>query len=279
MTTFYGAGNGGFDASASQFAGGGFMPSQGATAGGSAQKRSTYDSKNQTLRAFTIKQLYDAASATADDQLSVDGRDVTNVTLVGKITAVEEQNLVSIYTLDDGTGTMLTKYWIPEQDDALERQHRAEWRVGVYVRAHGHVNHFNREKMLVAFNIRLITDHNEVTYHGLQTIFQHLHLTRGLPAADAAAPAGAAVGYGAAAGPLPGATAVAGLTPVLNDVLGLFHAVGGQNENGASISDVVARSGGRYTVQQIQDAVEALQNDGQLYSTKDDQHYKPCNAL
>lgn len=43
-----------------------------------------------------------------------------------------------------------------------ERQHRAEWRVGVYVRAHGHVNHFNREKMLVAFNIRLITDHNEV---------------------------------------------------------------------------------------------------------------------
>lgn len=129
------------------------------------------------------------------------------------------------------------------------------------------------------------------------------------------------MGYGAAAGPLPGATAVAGLTPVLNDVLGLFHAIGGQNENGASISDVsigvargydarlglieefppsgtllifaatsafwshlsfiqvVARSGGRYTVQQIQDAVEALQNDGQLYSTKDDQHYKPCNAL
>lgn len=51
----------------------------------------------------------------------MDGRDVTNVTLVGKITAVEEQNLVSIYTLDDGTGTMLTKYWIPEQDDALVR--------------------------------------------------------------------------------------------------------------------------------------------------------------
>lgn len=33
MTTFYGAGNGGFDASASQFAGGGFMPRWGCELG------------------------------------------------------------------------------------------------------------------------------------------------------------------------------------------------------------------------------------------------------
>lgn len=82
-------------------------------------QRATYDNRNQTLRALTIKQLHDAGSGSADDQLVVDGRDVSNTTVVGKITAVEEQNLVSVYTIDDGTGTIQAKYWIPEQDDPM----------------------------------------------------------------------------------------------------------------------------------------------------------------
>lgn len=38
-----------------------------------------------------------------------------------------------------------------------------------------------------AFNIRAVSNFNEVTYHFLRAIFEHLHLTKGAQAAPAAA--------------------------------------------------------------------------------------------
>ncbi len=43
-----------------------------------------------------------------------------------------------------------------------DRQRRAEWREGAYVRVHGHVSSVGREKSIVAFNMRLVADFNEV---------------------------------------------------------------------------------------------------------------------
>ena len=40
-----------------------------------------YDSKQQTLRAVTIKQLHDACADRADDALTLDGKDLTNVSV------------------------------------------------------------------------------------------------------------------------------------------------------------------------------------------------------
>jgi hypothetical protein len=44
----------------------------------------------------------------------------------------------------------------------VDKQRRAEWRAGVYVRVHGHVSNFGRNQEVIAFNIRPITDYNEV---------------------------------------------------------------------------------------------------------------------
>lgn len=38
-----------------------------------------FDSKSQTLRAVTIKQLADASAQRVDDSMVIDGRDVSNV--------------------------------------------------------------------------------------------------------------------------------------------------------------------------------------------------------
>lgn len=148
---------------------------------------------------------------------------------------------------------------------------RAEWQVGVYVRAHGHINSFNRERMMVAFNIRRITDLNEVTYHGLQVVFQHLHLTKGLPAAGQAGPTGGAAAPPAVA---PNVDAT-GLTPVQADVLGLLVSLGTtKTEAGVSVTDVLAASGGRYAPQQLRATIEELQDQGRCYSTTDDEHFR-----
>ena len=44
-----------------------------------------YDSKQQTLRALTIKQLHDANSTRQDDTLLLDGKEITNVSAGGSI--------------------------------------------------------------------------------------------------------------------------------------------------------------------------------------------------
>ena len=49
----------------------------------------------------------------------------------------------------------------------MDKQRRAEWRAGVYVRVHGHVSNFGRNQEVIAFNIRPITDYNEVGWVGL----------------------------------------------------------------------------------------------------------------
>jgi hypothetical protein len=41
---------------------------------------------------------------------------------------------------------------------------------------------------------------------------------------------------------------------------------------------VLARSGGRYSHAQVREAVDALQNEGHLYSTIDEFHYKSCET-
>ena len=50
----------------------------------------------------------------------------------------------------------------PRADSEQDRQRRAEWRPGMHVRVHGHISSFGRSQEVVAFNIRPVTDHNEV---------------------------------------------------------------------------------------------------------------------
>ena len=47
----------------------------------------------------------------------------------------------------------------------------------------------------------------------------------------------------------------------------------------ATVLQVLARAGGRYSMVQVREAVDALQNEGHVYSTIDDNHFKSCNAI
>lgn len=284
-------GGGNFDAGGSQFNGAGFMPTQGNAGGGPGSTKKSFDSKQQTLRAVTIKQLSEASNNRVDDSLVIDGKDITNVTLVGKVLSASESGLTYGLTIDDGTGTAAVKIWISDDESESDRQRRAEWRPGMYVRVHGHISSFGKAQEVIAFNIRPVVDHNEITYHFLQCIFQHVHLTKGggaaLGGAGAAALGGVkqeqAGGFGGApAGGFGGAPAAGynpnqGLTPIQSDLMAFFNAPDVQNgDAGISIDEVLARSGGRYSLVQVREAVEALQNEGHIYSTIDENHFKSC---
>lgn len=210
-----------------------------------------FDSKQQTLRAVTIKQLHDVLAVRQDDSLELDGKELTNVrtavggvqggqqaglhalhvqprlrcqfafarsssqhrapmpfswvtqvTFVARILDISEGGLTYQLKVDDGTGKVDVKIWTSDDGEArcsrvpgspaskpasrgvmrgwckssrlhsppppwsaegeLERQKRAAWRPGMYVRVHGHLSNFGESQYVLAFNIRLVADHNEV---------------------------------------------------------------------------------------------------------------------
>ncbi|PSC71498.1 replication A 32 kDa subunit [Micractinium conductrix] len=282
-------GGAGYETGGSQFNGAGFMPTQGGGGGGGPQSgaKKNFDQKHQ-LRALTIKQLADATLNRVDDGLTIDGREVTNITLVGKVLETNESGLTFGLTIDDGTGKAAVKIWISDDESETDRQRRAEWQPGKYVRVHGHISSFGKSQEVIAFNVRPVADFNEVTYHFLQCIFQHAHLTKGGAGAGGAAQGAAAPasgfkqeqgGYGGGYGGAPAAGyQVGGLSAVQNDILTIFNGPDAQGDAGISVDDVLTRAGGRYSLVQVREAVEALQNEGHIYTTTDENHFKSCNA-
>ncbi|KAI8475211.1 MAG: hypothetical protein J3K34DRAFT_517464 [Monoraphidium minutum] len=296
-------GGGGFD---HQFGGGGFMPTQqqdqgGGGGGGGAGSGGRARNKEQTLRAAVVKQLVEAAAQAGPDQdLVVDGVDLSNVTLVGRVLTVAERGGNLDLQITDGTGTVSVTYFGDTGDGDAQAlaQKRAAWQPGTYVRVYGNVRSFNNVRSVQAFAIRAIHDFNELTYHLLQTVFQHLHIVKGGgTGTGGGAPqpqAGFAGGYG---GPAAGGWQAPPQQPAaaappqggyggggggggpggLDPCAGAVHQIisdPGAGEQGVHVNDICARLQGRFNRQAVTVALTFLQNEAHAYTTCDDNHWR-----
>ena len=91
------AGGDAYGAGASQFNGGGFMPSPGAqAAGGNSVQKSNYGNQSQSMRRVTIKQIYSAGEGSADGVI-IDGKEISNVS--PKMSIKSQQPLLSLLYL------------------------------------------------------------------------------------------------------------------------------------------------------------------------------------
>ena len=59
--------------------------------------------------------------------------------------------------------------------------------------------------------------------------------------------------------------------------LAQFYEAAGRRDEGVKIDVVVQQLNGRFTEAQVREAVEHLVNEGHLYSTIDDDHFKSTN--
>jgi replication factor A2 len=197
------------------------------------------------------------------------------ITLVGKIASIQDSATVVVLTLDDGTGRCPVKFFPGSEEDEYEKQKRAEWRIGAYVRVHGHLGNMGTSQAVIAFAIRPIAEHNEVTFHFLQAIFQRAHLAQGA-ANSPAAPAQTAGlgGYGVpAAAYVPAGGGAAG-NAVFQEVQNIFQEE--PSEVGLTAEQVMSRTGGRLSAAAVQAAIRHLVDEGTLYSTIDEHHWKAC---
>jgi len=151
---------------------------------------------------------------------------------------------------------------------------------------HGNLRAFDGARSLVAFNVRPVSDHNEISYHLAQCMLQHAHLLKSsssgggataIAATAGGAPAAAAVkpdeASAAAAGGDPNAVGADGLTGAQREAKASVAALGG-GPQGAAVDDVIAALSGRFAEALVRDAVGFLLEEGHLYSTVDENHVK-----
>jgi len=241
----------------------------------------------------TVKQLRDCCSSadSADETFMVSGTELANVVIIGKVVQLVEQSTVIKIVLDDGTGKIETKFWLDSNDagdqaqGAVEDPHgpssRAEWREGKYIKIFGHLRVMNGDKHIVAFTIKPVTDMNELTFHLLDTVFTHLYLTRKHQGAAQVTPGqkrvmGPNAGMGAPAmGAQHDYSGLGGMSPCQKAAFEVFHEPQALNADaGLSFDQLKQKLGNRFTPDDLKQAVEDLQNDGHIYTTVDDNHFK-----
>ncbi|KAL9399514.1 hypothetical protein Peur_008475 [Populus x canadensis] len=165
-----------FDGSAAAFMGGGFMPAQSALPS-SSDSSSFSISKNREARCLfplTVKQINNLTS-NDESNLIIDGAEVNNVTIVGRVSHKEDKASEYSFLIDDGTGQIECTQWVQE---SLDTEQMGEILVDMYVRVHGHLRGLQGRRFLNVFSIRPVTDFNEVPNHFIECIYVHFYNTR-----------------------------------------------------------------------------------------------------
>ena len=144
----------------------------------------------------------------------------------------------------------------------------------------GQLRSFNNTRSIVAYSIAPITNYNEYTFHFIDVVHTHLKHTKGKPAG--AAPGmpmgGAPMGFGGQAGAPPQqgyAAAPAAGADVNSLVLSFFKTKGEHTDTGCHVQEVAAAVAAQgISEARVREIVEFLSNEGHLYSTIDDDHFK-----
>ncbi|KAI9204699.1 uncharacterized protein BJ171DRAFT_505122 [Polychytrium aggregatum] len=186
---------GGFGEPHAQFAGGHMSPSQSQGLGSPSKGKI----RNNSLRSVTIRQMLNNIPG-IEQPLRIDDTEAGSVTFVGRINSISPMSAYTDIVIGDGTGTIEVKKWndkpagdlmdgsdFDDVDPAIAE--------GAYVRVYGGLKVSAKGYFVNVFQIRAITDFNEVTFHMLDVISTHLALTKAPAKAIDAANAAGAIGH------------------------------------------------------------------------------------
>lgn len=237
-----------------------------------AEKKSR--ARAQHIVPCTISQLLSATLA--DEVFKIGNVEISQVTIVGIIRHAEKAPTNIVYKIDDMTAApMDVRQWVDTDDASGENTVVPP---ETYVKVAGHLRSFQNKKSLVAFKIMPLEDMNEFTAHILEVVNAHMMLNKShsqlQPSAGRASfsnPGMSEAGNFSGNSFLP----ANGLTPAQNQVLNLIKAC--PRPEGLNFHDLKNQLH-HMTVASIKQAVDFLSNEGHIYSTVDDDHFKSTDA-
>ena len=221
---------------------------------------------SETLHPLTVHQIV-SASESSGDGFVVDSKEVGQALLVGLVRKVDVKQSKIVYTIEDHTGTVEATHWINSGDDDAAPQPQS-CREGMHARIVGNIKAFEGKRGLIVFNISPITDSNEITAHILSVMQIHLR-SKGKTAAGGKS---VAINAGAFGQAQTFSTADQGLSPNQAAVMKVIQSA--TDESGVSIHTVLAQLRAKFSEAQIRQAITFLSNEGHVYSTIDDDHFK-----
>ncbi|KAL2896758.1 Replication protein A 32 kDa subunit A [Bienertia sinuspersici] len=236
----------------------------------------------------TVKQISQASHSSTDDKsnFNIDGADVTNVKLVGMIFDKTEKNTDVSFSLDDGTGRIGCKRWLNEPFD---RQQMEVIEDGMYARLVGHLKISKGKTEVVVFNVRPVSDFNEVTLHHVECIHQHIVNSKSqrgdsVPQSQMTESSlntpvkiESSGSHSSPPNQFSMQMNVDGLKDVDQRVLDFLK----QSSNLAQLQGVHRDEIVRHMklpVEKIMEAITCLEDEGLIYSTIDEFHFKPTAA-
>ncbi|KAM5247014.1 replication protein A 32 kDa subunit isoform 2-T2 [Ctenodactylus gundi] len=235
-----------------------------------AEKKSR--ARAQYIIPCTISQLLSAALV--DEVFKIGDVEISQVTIVGIIRHTEKAPTNIVYKIDDMTAApMDVRQWVDTDDTSGENTVVPP---ETYVKVAGHLRSFQNKKSLVAFKIIPLEDMNEFTTHMLEVVNAHMVLSK--PVSQPSAGRASVSNPGMSdAGNFGGNSFMPanGLTVTQNQVLSLIKAC--PRPEGLHVQDLRNQLQ-HMPLASIKQAVDFLSNEGHIYSTVDDDHFKSTDA-
>ncbi|EQC33428.1 hypothetical protein SDRG_08943 [Saprolegnia diclina VS20] len=267
---------------------GGYMESQAAT---SSQKQGNTSRDNQSLTPVTVRQVLAALQAEGgDDAVHVDGKELHNIRVVGILTDMSPNSTNITFTLNDGTGLLASRLFLQVDDDHYQQQLVESLREGIYISAVGNLRTFSGKTTMTCYTATPVEDFNELTHHFLDCIYSHLRNLHGViggaPPVAKQDPgfgsptagynsfgASSTGGYGQQSTYQNFAATDSGFSdPGQQAILDILGATA--LEMGLSVDQIKQQLNGRLSEAQLREALGYLTNEGHIYSTIDENHFK-----
>lgn len=257
--------------------GGGFMsPGFGSSQGGGADVKK---SRAQSLLPVTAAIIHKADYNPTEDVFRFEGIEIHQVTFVGIIREVNEAATNISYKIDDMTGDFISvRKWL--DDDEKSDFKRSECRENTYVRVVGNMKALSEGKLrnVMAFNITPVNDFDEVTFHLLDVVHAKLSLDKASQlsgSADLQTGVETPGQYNGSNDTFGGGFNDAGLKGQNKLVFNYISSC--TDEQGIDIQALRNKCRGM-AEPQLRGCIEWLSNEGHIYSTIDDDHYRSTSS-
>jgi replication factor A2 len=268
--------------------GGGYTNNFGGGGGGtqdSTEKKSRKNYDEQTLIPVTISMIKKAQTDSSGGDGTVvleDGRPLHMVTIVGAVRSVDAQSTSIQYVIEDGTGSIDVKQWVDDNDSEVvaEEKKRAA-QDNIYVKVTGSVKDYEDKKMFLANSVRKLGSGNELTHHLLDVMYSGEKFKR----ADSIVPPvmlNNSMGFNSNNNNSGGQANMGGGGGGFNQgggddkrsqVMNVMQRLNNDGEEGTSVQQCVAELPG-LSEADVRDVINLLSEEGSLYSTTDENHFK-----
>jgi len=265
--------------SSSQGGGGGFFnstqssPSAQGTGSGAKAKRA------QNVVPVLINQVLTAA----EEGFSIEGVEVGMVEIVGKVLGIENAATKTSYQIEDSTGVVDVIEYVGESGQDQEHFE------GSHVKVVGSIRTQGEKKHVMAFKIIDVPTEAERDFHILNVCCSQLKLKQlhqkqmgggGGGGMDQSGLSNSMMGGGLGGGASNlggGASATASFGNRTHDLV-YNHILQCKEDQGLNITNLYNQIRNQISKAEMDSAIDFLSCEGHIYSTVDDEHYKPTDG-